>query len=323
MLYGPLSETYGRKPVLLIPLAGYAAFTLGCALANSWPMFLVFRCLCGLMASSPIAIVGGLFADIYSSEKERGKQFTYFIAVSAFGPCLGPILSGAISEHTTWRWVFWMAFILAMATLPLIAFMPETYQPVLLQGRVAALREATSTDNIVTNSIADLHRPKELLTIVLTRPFRLFFTEAIVFFSCIYLALVYGVFYLTFEAWPLAYQGTYHMSPTISGLAYLPFGIGIVIAVVTFFQYDKYLLRAQGCNKPWSFNPEYRRLPLACIGGPLWTLSLFWIGWTARADIHWIAPILSGITLGTGFVLIFIVSNPRISFLLFTEVILY
>ncbi len=105
MLYGPLSETYGRKPGLLLPLIGYAAFTLGCALASSWPMFLVFRCLCGLMASSPIAIIGGLYADIYSDETRRGVYLTYFIAVSAFGPCLGPLLSGAISQHTTWRWV--------------------------------------------------------------------------------------------------------------------------------------------------------------------------------------------------------------------------
>lgn len=307
LVYGPFSESFGRKPVLLIPLVGYAAFTLGSALAPNWASFLAFRLLSGTMASSPIAIVGGLFADIYTDEKDRGKYLTWFIAVSGFGPCLAPMISGFISMNTTWRWTFWVAFILAVFTLPLILTMPETYQPVILRQRAAILREVAQTDNIVTNSIADLRRPMELIKIVLTRPLRMFATEAIVFFSCLYLALIYGVFYMTFQVYPLAFVNIYHMSIGISGLTFLPFGIGCVLAVLIFFQWDKYLLNAQQNAKPWSLRPESRRLPLMCLGGPLWAISLFWLGWTAKVDIHWSAPLLSGITLGTGYLLIFIV----------------
>lgn len=62
---------------------------------------------------------------------------------------------------------------------------------------------------------------------------------------------------------------------------------------------------AQSRGKDWVTVEEYRRLPLACIGGPLYSLSLFWLAWTAREGIPWIVPMLSGITFGLGFLLIF------------------
>ena len=50
---------------------------------------------------------------------------------------------------------------------------------------------------------------------------------------------------------------------------------------------------------------EYRRLPLACLGGPLYVVSLFWLGWSASPHVHWIVPMLAGVPFGIGFVLIF------------------
>ena len=101
ILYGPLSENFGRKPVLVMPFIGYTVFTLACALAQTWPSFLVFRWLCGVFASSPIAIVGGIFADIYSDPKKRGIYLTWFIAVSGFGPCLGKKLPRNLPYYFT------------------------------------------------------------------------------------------------------------------------------------------------------------------------------------------------------------------------------
>lgn len=58
-------------------------------------------------------------------------------------------------------------------------------------------------------------------------------------------------------------------------------------------------------NAAWAEVEEHRRLPLACVGGPLYVIALFWVGWTASRHIHWIVPMLSGIFFGTGFLLIF------------------
>ena len=51
---------------------------------------------------------------------------------------------------------------------------------------------------------------------------------------------------------------------------------------------------------------EYRRLPLACIGGPMYVVSLLWLGWTSQPDIHPIVPMLAGIPFGIGFYTIFV-----------------
>lgn len=72
-----------------------------------------------------------------------------------------------------------------------------------------------------------------------------------------------------------------------------------------FIWYDGYLARAKKRNAAWTTIEEYRRLPLACIGGPLYVISLFWVGWTASPNIHWVVPFLSGIPFGMGYLLIF------------------
>ena len=82
-------------------------------------------------------------------------------------------------------------------------------------------------------------------------------------------------------------------------------GVGAVIACGMFIYYDSILQRAKARNASWSCIEEYRRLPLACIGGPLYIVSLFWLGWSASPHIHWIVPTLAGLPFGVGFLLIF------------------
>ena len=81
------------------------------------------------------------------------------------------------------------------------------------------------------------------------------------------------------------------------------FGLGIAFAI--FLCWDTILRRAKRNNAPWSSIEESRRLPLACLAGPLFVTSLFWLGWTANVHIHWIVPMLAGIPFGIGFMLIF------------------
>ncbi len=112
------------------------------------------------------------------------------------------------------------------------------------------------------------------------------------------------------------------MTPGISGLAFLPsklfdllklvacsdcltVGAGAVLCTFIFVWYDNYLARAQKRQAPWAAQEEYRRLPLACLGGPLYVISLFWLAWSAYPHVHWIVPMMSGLFFGMGFLLIF------------------
>ncbi|KAL8634616.1 MAG: hypothetical protein Q9228_007794, partial [Teloschistes exilis] len=82
-------------------------------------------------------------------------------------------------------------------------------------------------------------------------------------------------------------------------------GVGSFLATGIFMYWDGYLMRAKKTNAPWTMVEEYRRLPLACFGGPLFVVALFWLGWTAKSDIPWIVPTLSGIPFGIAFLLVF------------------
>lgn len=82
LLFGPLSETYGRWIVMVPTFALFIPATLACALAPNWPFFLVFRLICGILASSSIAVTGGLYADIFDEPRTRGRAIALYIVVS-------------------------------------------------------------------------------------------------------------------------------------------------------------------------------------------------------------------------------------------------
>lgn len=59
----------------------FTIFTMACAVAPTWPAFLIFRLLSGFMASSAIAIVGGLYADVFDNPATRGRAIAVFMTV--------------------------------------------------------------------------------------------------------------------------------------------------------------------------------------------------------------------------------------------------
>jgi multidrug resistance protein len=203
---GPLSEAYGRQIVMLWTFVIYTSFTLACALSPNWPALLVFRLIVGMAASSPIAVVGGLYADVYSDPRKRGRAMAYFMAATTFGPILGPIISGFISV-VSWRWTFWIGLILAGVTLPLVVFLPETYAPIILLRRAKRLRKESGNDNFLAPKELEKKGVKQMMTITLTRPIRMIIYEALVLFTCLYLSLAYAIFYMYFQAYPIVFQG--------------------------------------------------------------------------------------------------------------------
>lgn len=82
LFFGPLSETYGRRMIMVSSFVIFTLFVLACALAPNWPTFLVFRLICGIMASSAIAVVGGLYADVFGDPVIRGRAMAIFMTVS-------------------------------------------------------------------------------------------------------------------------------------------------------------------------------------------------------------------------------------------------
>ncbi|CAK7266444.1 hypothetical protein SEPCBS119000_002032 [Sporothrix epigloea] len=306
LVWAPLSEQYGRKMLVLVGFMIFMVWTMACALAPSWSAFLVFRLLTGIFASAPMAVVSGILADIFGSTVTRGRAMAMFMAMTVLGPLFAPIVSGYCSSTIGWRWSFWIALIYAAVSLIPLALMPETHGPVLLQLRAVRMRKQDPTANVVAPHEQEKKGLHELLAIVLTRPLRMIASEPVVSCVSVYLSLVYAIFYMTFTAFPLVFEDIYRFSPGVEGLIFLAIGAGTFLAIPIFYAYDSYLHAAMDRGEEWTKQEEYRRLPLACLGGPVFSISMFWLGWTARSDVSFAAPMLAGVPFGLGFMLIFI-----------------
>lgn len=81
LLFSPLSETIGRKPVLIWSFTVFVLATLGCALAPNWSSLLVFRTICGFMGAAPQTVVGGIYADLFFDLRSRGRAMAMYMSV--------------------------------------------------------------------------------------------------------------------------------------------------------------------------------------------------------------------------------------------------
>ncbi len=250
----------------------------------------------GCGAAAPQVVSGGLFCDIYPDLGPRGLAMTMLGLTSNVGPLIGPIISGFTSTRE-WQWQFWAALILAGVNWPALLLIPETFAPVLNACSIPA----GTKDHAAQFSLGALGR-------ILTRPIRIL-AEPLVFFTDLFILYQYIIFFLYFGAYPVIFKGTYGMSDGMSALMFIPTGIGAVIAIFIFLAWDRFHRNSAAAGRPWALQEEYRRLPLACLGGPFFALSEFWLGWTARPDIHWAIPALSGIPLGIGIDLTFLALN--------------
>lgn len=193
LIIGPLSEMYGRVKVLQLTNLIYLVFNIGCGFAQTKGQMLVFRLLSGLGGSAPLAIGGGLIADLFAPE-ERGRAISIYSLAPLLGPAIGPIAGGFITEKTTWRWTFWATSIADVAIqCSGLIFLQETYGPQLLHQKAKRLRKETGNPNLKTEYEHPEHSLANKLQRSLIRPFRLLATQPIVQALACYMAFIYGL----------------------------------------------------------------------------------------------------------------------------------
>ena len=145
MLFAPLSEMRGRYPVFVANGLVFLAAQLWCALAHSFPELLVARFIVGVGASNGAALVGGLITDVYHAE-ERVVPMALLAAAALFGTGLGPLCSGFIAQHLSWRWIFFAQLVGdGLLTLIIIFFLQETRACVILEEKAKLLNRWSET----------------------------------------------------------------------------------------------------------------------------------------------------------------------------------
>lgn len=102
LFLSPLSEIYGRRPVLGCANAFFCVWQIGCALAPSVSSLIVFRFFAGIGGSGCLTIGGGVISDLFRRE-QRGLAMAIYGAGPLLGPVIGPICGGFIAQRAGWR----------------------------------------------------------------------------------------------------------------------------------------------------------------------------------------------------------------------------
>ncbi|KAI1202124.1 major facilitator superfamily domain-containing protein [Nemania serpens] len=292
MLWSPLSEfpSIGRSPIYLYTLLAFVLLQLPTGFAVNIAMFLVFRTLSGFVGSPILATGGATIGDTYGPAR-AAYGICIWATFGVFGPVFGPLIGGFIAPVKGWRWTIWVfTFLNAFGVIMIFFLMPETNPANILYRRARRLREATGEHKLRSQSEIDMahHTIRDSLAL-LGRAFTLTFTEPIVFLVDLYTALLYGVLFIWFESFPLVFGGIYGFSIQSQGLVFLGIFVGGLITVPFYLLWvGRVLLPSVG--KP-TFRPEHV-LPPTWAGALSLPVCLFFYGWTARASIHWIVPII-------------------------------
>jgi multidrug resistance protein len=307
LLWAPFSELYGRQIVFVGTYTAFTAFNAGAAGGPNIYGLLILRFFAAAFGSSPLTNAGGVIADLFNAN-ERGLAMSLFSAAPFMGPVLGPIIGGFLGMTEGWRWVHGLMAIWAGVILIVTAcLVPETYPPVLLRKRAERLSKMTGK---VYMSRTDIDQGKitlgEAFATGLKRPWILLFTEPIVLLLSLYHAIIYGILYMLFGAFPIVYRLGRGWNEGISGLPFVAVAIGVVLAIsyVIFYDNKQYMKKVNASGVGYT-TPE-ARLPMCIVGGIALPIGLFWFAWTNSPELPWAASVVASIPFGFGMVLIFL-----------------
>jgi MFS transporter, DHA1 family, multidrug resistance protein len=126
IIYGPVSDHVGRRPVLLTALCFYIALCLGCVFADSIGMLIALRCLLALGVAGAPVLARAIVRDLYQGVR-AGRELARMGSITALAPIVAPTLGGILQSSFGWRAAFLgMAALGTCAIVLVMWLLPET-----------------------------------------------------------------------------------------------------------------------------------------------------------------------------------------------------
>lgn len=116
LIFGKLSDLFGRKPIYTIGIVIFLIGSLLCGFAESMEALILFRLVQGIGAGAVQPIALTIVGDMYTME-ERAKIQGYLASVWGISAIAGPALGGVFVQYLDWAWVFWMNIPLGVLSL--------------------------------------------------------------------------------------------------------------------------------------------------------------------------------------------------------------
>ncbi len=295
-IYGKLSDTYGRRALLIPALLLFIAASMACGFAQSLPQLIAARALQGLGGAGLMAMAQAAVADVVAP-RERGRYQGYLASMWGLSSIAGPILGGWVTDHLSWRWVFWanlpiglLALLLCNRSLRLIQVVRRPARidwcgAALVGAEVTAwlllLSWAGTEFDWISSPVAGLAAVALVLLPMLVwqerrapdpiLPPRLFgngtFFRGVMIAFCASLGLFGATFLL-----PLQYQLMLGFDASASGLLVVPYMASNVVGALVSGQAARRIGRTKGivlCGLAFCV-AAFAGLALMAQGAPLW-----------------------------------------------------
>ncbi|KAI9450430.1 major facilitator superfamily domain-containing protein [Lactarius psammicola] len=298
---GPMSEIYGRSAVYRVSFSFFFAFMFPVAFAPNIAVYLIFRFLDGFSGAAFLSIAGGSVSDMFSNSEVATPMAVYTVC-PFLGPEIGPVFSGFINQHLDWRWTYRLLIIWSFVqAVALILVVPETCIPVILKWKAQRLRKTTGDPKWYAPMEAEpqINLARKLLNNC-WKPFYFVMRDHMLLLLNTWNALILGILYLTFQAFPIIFEGKHGFNMQSTGMTFLGMASGMIIGLCTQPYWNRYK-DAHGQEEP---PPEFR-LRMGQVGGVLVPISLFWLAFTTYRGVHWIVPVIASVPFGTGTYFIF------------------
>ena len=202
LIWGPVSDRYGRKIPIMIGMLLYLIGSVGCAMsATSWQM-IFWRGVQALGACTGPVLSRAMVRDLYSTERSAHMLST-LIMIMGIAPLLGPIIGGQILRIGSWHTIFWILAVAGAVMCVAVYKYPET---------LAKEKRITTPLTQALNDYWFLLKDKKLISYILTGAF--FYLGAYAFIA----------------GSPFAYIQYYKLSQTAYGLMFALNTLGIIVA---------------------------------------------------------------------------------------------
>ncbi|KAF7315940.1 RNA polymerase II-associated protein [Mycena indigotica] len=303
LITGPFSEVYGRSIIYRVSYVLLVILGFPIVFAPNLAVFLVFRFLQGMAGASFLSVAGGSVADMFVGPAVSTPMAVY-TASPFLGPVFGPAIGGFMNQHLDWRWTYRISLIwMFVETIAIFLFVPESYAPVLLKKKAARLRKETGDNNYWAPLDRRETSMSRMLYLSCTVPFKLLLFDRMALLLDTWTAVLLGILYLFFQAFPIIFQQGHHFNVQMTGLTFLGIGLGMAIGLATQPWWNQRTAKVAAANGGKA--PPEALLVMGQVGGVLIPISMFIFAFTTYTHVHWIAPIIASVVFGTGMLFAF------------------
>lgn len=220
LLWGPISDRYGRRSSVAVGLVLFVIGAAGCALSGNVLTLIAWRIVQAIGACASVALSRAMVRDLYEGNR-AAQMLSTLITVMAIAPLVGPLVGGQIVAFVGWRALFWTLVGIGLVTLAALFTIPET--------------------------LSEKRRNRESIGYALMRYGELLRYRRLLGYAGAGSFLYAGVFAYV-AGTPFAYITIYHVPVQLYGLL---FGLGIIgimvanlvnLRLVPQFGYDRMLL---------------------------------------------------------------------------------